>query len=346
LALSKDFYPPRHSLARLPTPLQFLERASSKWGCGKRLWLKRDDLTGTVLTGNKVRKLEFLVGHALLHGYDALITCGGVHSNHCRATAFVAAQMGWPCELVLRGAEPQPGGNHLLDQLAGAELTHIEPALYSRNLDSILEQRAERWRARGHKPLVIPTGGSDAIGLWGYIAACEEIKGDCEKLEIDSPVIVSATGSGGTQAGLTAGSIVHKFHAPVKGYAVCDNRDYFNNKVCADYASARSVYPQLPDINLSPDTCDDYIGSGYGLASDAVYQRIAELARLEGIVLDPVYTGKAFFGLCADLRAGVYADSSDIIFVHTGGIFGIFPHGDRLRGASQLREPSLVRGLS
>lgn len=301
------------------------------------MWIKRDDLTGTVLTGNKVRKLEFLVGHALDYEYDALITCGGVHSNHCRATAFVAAQMGWPCELVLRGDEPGPVGNHLLDQLAGAELTHIEAALYSQSLESILEQRAERWRARGHKPLVIPTGGSDAIGLWGYIAACEELTDDCASLGISSPVIVSATGSGGTQAGLTAGSIIHNLRAQVRAYAVCDDRHYFNHKVRTDYALARSLYPQLPDIALAPDTCDDYIGAGYGLANDAVYQGIAELARLEGILLDPVYTGKAFFGLTADLQAGVYSEASDIIFVHTGGIFGIFPHADGLRGASQLR---------
>lgn len=323
-------YPPRKSLAQTPTPFQFLARASDRWGHGKRIWIKRDDLTGATLSGNKVRKLEFIAGHALAEGIDTLITCGGLQSNHARATANVCAQMGWHCELVLRGHKPQQTGNTLLDHLFGAELTVVEPNRYSAGLEDVLEEAAARQRRRGRVPMIIPTGGSDALGIWGYIAGAEELSGDMATAGVERACIISATGSGGTQAGLTLGMSLLMPDSPVWGFAVCDDADWFATKVRADIIAAQKIWTGLNGPEPKINTQDGYIGPGYGRADSAVYERIAALAALEGIVLDPVYTGKAFHGLCQEISAGNFNDFSDIIFIHTGGVFGIFSHGEQL----------------
>ena len=319
-------YPPRISLARIPTPLQPLERASRRWGNGKRLWIKRDDLTGSTLTGNKVRKLEFLAAHARAAGLDTLITCGGVQSNHARATANVSAQLGFHCELVLRGSELDTTGNTLLDHLFGADITLINPREYSQSLPELLAAAAQRQRDQGRKPLVIPTGGSNGLGVWGYFAAAEELADDMATANIDRACVVTATGSGGTQAGLSLGMAHFRPESQVLGFAVCDSASWFADKVKADIDEARAEFPQLPRTDYRIHTNDLYIGAGYGKASPEVYQRIADLARLEGVVTDPVYTGKAFYGLTEELEKGGFSDVEDIIFVHTGGVFGIFPH--------------------
>ena len=323
-------YPPRVPLARTPTPLQLLERASDRWGCGKRIWIKRDDLTGSTLSGNKVRKLEFIAGHAREEGIDTLITCGGLQSNHARATANVCAQMGWHCELVLRGRAPEETGNTLMDRLFGAELTIVQPDRYSAGLDSLLQEAAERQRALGRKPLVIPTGGSDPLGIWGYVAGAQELASDLAQASVGNASIVTATGSGGTQAGLTLGMGLFLPQAPVWGFAVCDDAQWFQDKVSADIEGAQLQWGDLRGPKPEIRTHDGYIGPGYGRAADDVHQRIAALAALEGVILDPVYTGKAFHGLCQEIPLGTFDDVTDIVFVHTGGIFGIFPHGEQL----------------
>lgn len=303
-----------------------MQRASQKWGQGKRIWIKRDDLTGSTLTGNKVRKLEFLAAHARAEGLDTLITCGGIQSNHARATANVCAQLGWHCELVLRGSEVTPEGNTLLDALFGAELTVVPPREYGRSLPVLLESAAERQRARGRRPMIIPTGGSDGHGIWGYFAAAEELAGDMAEAGIERACVVAATGSGGTQAGLTLGMAHFQPQSTVVGFAVCDDAGWFAEKVRQDISHAQALYPQLPQPNYRVETNDQYIGEGYGKASANVYQRIVDLARVEGVVTDPVYTGKAFYGLTEELKNHRLTDIQDIIFVHTGGVFGIFPH--------------------
>jgi D-cysteine desulfhydrase len=319
-------YPRKVDLARTPTPLQYLERASDKWGCGHRLWVKRDDLTGCTLSGNKVRKLEFIAAHAIDNGYDTLITCGGLQSNHCRATAFAGAQLGLAVHLLLRGVQPDKSeGNLFLDQLAGATINCYPTRQYASEIDDLFRQWQSHYADQGHKALAIPTGGSDGIGVWGYIAACEELGADFASAGIEQAHIVTASGSGGTQAGLTLGTALHQLPATVWGVNVCDDEQYFLDKVGADTADWRRRYPQVPDVEVKPRVLDGYVGQGYGIADKEVFDLIAQLSRLEGLVLDPVYTGKAFAGMVSEIAAGRFEGCTDIVFIHTGGIFGVFP---------------------
>ena len=321
-------YPRKIDLACTPTPLQYLARASEKWGCGHRLWVKRDDLTGSTLSGNKVRKLEFIAAHAIDNDYDTLITCGGLQSNHCRATAFAGAQLGLHVHLLLRGEAPAvPDGNLLLDHLAGAAVSCYPPRQYFSELNELFAQWQAHYAGKGRKALAIPTGGSDGIGVWGYIAACEELAADLSSAEIPRAHIVTATGSGGTQAGLTLGAALHQLPVTVWGVNVCDDEQYFLDKVASDVADWHRRFPDVAPVNLEPRVLDGYVGEGYGIAGEEIFALIAELSRLEGLVLDPVYTGKAFAGMLAEIAGGRFKGCEDIVFVHTGGIFGLFPQG-------------------
>ncbi|MEM8561017.1 MAG: D-cysteine desulfhydrase family protein [Pseudomonadota bacterium] len=326
-------YPRRNALAQTPTPLQFLERATKKWGHGHRLWIKRDDLTGCLLSGNKVRKLEFITAHAQDQGYDTLITCGGVQSNHCRATAFAGAQLGLRVHLLLRGEEPGDyEGNLLLDRLAGAAISYYPKKQFFAELPALFDHWVEHYKSLGQSALMVPTGGSDGLGIWGYIAACEELKQDFHAHQIESGHLVIATGSGGTQAGLTLGAALHDLPADVWGINVCDDEQYFLDKVAADALDwqRRFQIDTLP--MMATRVIDGYVGRGYGIADQAVFDAISELAQLEGIVLDPVYTGKAFGGMLKEIAAGRFQGKRDIVFVHTGGIFGLFPQRTGFRG--------------
>lgn len=319
-------YPRKNDLARIPTPLQFLERASDRWGRGHRLWVKRDDLTGCTLSGNKVRKLEFITAYAEDHGYDTLITCGGIQSNHARATAFAGARLGMPVHLLLRGeASGTPEGNLLLDHLAGAQVNCYPARRYVEEIDELFAYWQAHYDGLGRKALAIPTGGSDGIGVWGYVAACAELAGDFETHAIEEAHIVCATGSGGTQAGLTLGVALHALPATVWGVNVCDDEAYFLAKVAADVADWRLRFPGAGEAPLDIRVLDGYVGEGYARAGPEIFQLIAELGRLEGLLLDPVYTGKAFAGMLAEIEAGRFEGCRDIVFLHTGGIFGVFP---------------------
>lgn len=335
-----DSLMPRLALASLPTPMHPLTRFSKKLG-GPTIWVKRDDLSGSLLSGNKVRKLEFTFAYAMAQGHDAFITCGGLQSNHCRATAFIGAQLGVPVHLVLRGKESDfPDGNLLLDYLAGAKVHCHRPSDYHQRLDLLLAELSEELRQQGYNPHIIPTGASDGLGVWGYFTACAELAADFERHSIQPELVVTATGSGGTQAGLTLGKHYFKLGASVLGMAVCDSEAYFAGKVKADIDEFQLQFghlftPSLPPVSsLSINTNDRYIGEGYGFASEAVLDMIVELSREEGILLDPVYTGKAFYGLVSEIRAGNFADINNIIFIHTGGHYGLFPYKEQL--ASQL----------
>jgi len=319
-------YPERLNLAQTPTPFYPLERLSEQLG-GPRIWIKRDDLTGAATSGNKIRKLEFLLAEALANGCDTLITSGGVQSNHCRSVALLGAQLGLKVHLLLRSdIEPIPVGNLLLDQLAGATISHYSLDEY-RGLNKLFAQWQDHYAKRGSKAYAIPTGGSNGTGMWGYIAAAEELSQDFQRNAMMPQAIVQATGSGGTQAGLMMGCQLHGIDTRVKAYAVCDNSDYFTRKVLRDLQQWQSQYSPETDISgLVADTCDDYVGPAYGIAGEEVFETIKQVAALEGILLDPVYTGKAFFGMMEDIKKGKFSgqQSNDIVFVHTGGLFGLF----------------------
>jgi D-cysteine desulfhydrase len=325
-------YPHKLDLAQTPTPFYLLERLSAELG-GPRIWIKRDDLTGAATSGNKIRKLEFLLAEAVANGCDTVITSGGVQSNHCRAVALLGAQLGLKVHLLLRSdSEPAAVGNLLLDHLAGATISHYSIREFKR-LDSLFEHWTEHYQQVGSKAYSIPTGGSNGTGIWGYINAAEELAADFKRHNIKPQAIVHATGSGGTQAGLMLGCHLHGIDSPVKAYAVCDSRAYFARKVATDLQDWKERYPSDIDISeLVADTCDSYKGPGYGQADDEVFEFIKQLAAMEGILLDPVYTGKAFFGLTEDIVKGKYAkaENSDIVFVHTGGLFGLFAQQENL----------------
>lgn len=325
-------YPHKLDLAQTPTPFYLLERLSAELG-GSPVWIKRDDLTGAATSGNKIRKLEFLLADAQAQGCDTVITSGGVQSNHCRAVALLGAQLGLKVHLLLRAdSEPRAVGNLLLDHLAGATISHYSVREFKR-LDSLFDQWRDYYSQQGAKAYTIPTGGSNGTGLWGYISAAAELADDFARNNLRPQAIVHATGSGGTQAGLMLGCHLHGIETPVKAYAVCDSSGYFERKVGADLREWQEKYSPGTDIGaLKADTCDSYIGPGYGQAGPEVFEFIKQLAAMEGILLDPVYTGKAFYGLVEDIKQGKYAsgENSDIVFVHTGGLFGLFAQQQNL----------------
>lgn len=313
----------RYPLAFLPTPVHPLPRVSAALG-GPQLWIKRDDQTGLSGGGNKTRKLEFLVGDALARGCDTLLTTGAVQSNHCRQTAAAAAKAGLACHLVLGGEPPaQINGNLLLDRLFGAEL-HWTPR--ANRLNRLRELEAEL-SATGHKPYFITYGGSDPVGAAGYVLALEELRDQCRAFDLAPDVISVASSSGGTQAGLVAGAWALGWDVPILGISIDEPRAALQTHV-ADLASRTAAHLGRPHT-FAPDAIlvnADYLGGGYGVLGDLERQAITEMARTEGILLDPVYTGRAFGGLLDLLRArpDQFAEAGGagpmrILFWHTGG---------------------------
>ncbi len=325
-----DLEPPRVPLAVTPTRGHWLRYGRD---LGTKIWLKRDDQTGSELMGNKVRKLEYLLAEALAEHATHVITCGGEQSNHARATALAAAQLGMKSVLILRTESPDrppaPTGNILLDRLVGAELRWISrPAWRERN--RLLAEEAERVRAAGGRPYIVPEGGSNALGSWGYIRAMHELAEDLEGIAApDHPVtVVYACGSGGTGAGMILGAKLLGLHARgirVAGVNVCDDRAYFVDvigKICAD-AEERW---QLP-VHVGPediDLVDGHVGLGYAKSRPEELATIRDVCRSDGVVLDPVYTGKAFHGVVTELRKDPKRFGSAVVFVHTGGLYGLF----------------------
>lgn len=282
------------------------------------------------MSGNKLRKLEFIIAEARAQGCNTLITCGGEQSNHCRATALAAAKAGLKSHLILRqgrgGRGDVPDGNLLVDYLAGAQVSLYPLREYLESLPQLFEHWSSIYQQQGDRALCIPTGGSDGLGIWGYILGTEELLDDCARAGFEPDSLVCASGSGGTQAGLTLGCQLFDSDAEVTGYAVCDSADYFVNKVGADVKDWASRYGQSFVFDESRiHVIDDYIGPGYGVATEEIYETIALAAQLEGILLDPVYTGKAFHGMLQDIQLGRYQHCENLIFIHTGGQFGIFP---------------------
>jgi D-cysteine desulfhydrase len=325
-------YPKRIPLGNIPTPIQKLERLSKELGV--ELYVKRDDMTGIELSGNKVRKLEFLMAEALEKGADTVVTCGGIQSNHCRATAAACVKLGLNCHLILRGKTPSPpyDGNLLLDHLFGAEYTFMERPEYTKNEEVDFMDVMETLRAKGGKPFYIPVGGSIAMGSWGYVRAFEEIIEQLETLGIKKAHLVVATGSGGTQTGLVLGrALTKRPEFKITGIIVCDTIEYFkeqNRKILRDAVDIFNLTIEIEHEEI--DLIDGYIGPGYALPYPELMETIKMAARKEAIILDPVYTGKAFHGLISEIQKGGFPMDDPIVFIHTGGAFGLFPQKDVL----------------
>ncbi len=318
-------YPPSVPLARTPTPIERLERVSVEEGI--ELHVKRDDLTGVALSGNKVRKLEFLLAAAHDARCDTVITCGGAQSNHARATAVAAVKLGLAPHLVLRGPRPEAvDGNLFLERLLGATVRWIAREEWARRDEIMREEAAKLLAAEGRRSYVVPEGGSNALGAFGYIRCVEEIAAHERATGKDYDLVVCATGSSGTQAGLIAGKILFQRPWKVLGFAVCDSRDTFAGRVEQILLDLTTHYAlRLPDAEDAFHCEDAYVGAGYSISRPEELQTIKEVAEAEALFLDPTYTGKAFHGLLREARAGRIARGSRVLFVHTGGIFGLFP---------------------
>jgi len=318
---------PRVQLGHLPTPLEALDRLSESLG-GPRIWIKRDDATGLAAGGNKTRKLEFLLGQALNEGADTIISFGAIQSNHARQTAAACAKAGLECHLILGRSvgwdnpHYETSGNILLDKLLGATIHYIEPENRSSKHTWLLEELS----SKGKCVYTIPTGGSNEIGALGYVQCIEELVVDCASHQIQPDKIFFASASGGTQAGLIAGSVAHGLPWDVVGINVYEkNASRFNDRILKLASEAAAGKPLSVSISTSNIFVDHrHLGDGYGIPTSATIDTINLLAQTEAIILDPVYSGKGMAGLIHQIRNSELSGSDDVIFVHTGGIPSLF----------------------
>ena len=325
----------RVALCHQPTPIEPMTRMSALLG-GPSLYIKRDDCTGLAGGGNKTRKLEFLVGEALKAKADMLVTQGAVQSNHVRQTAAAACRVGLKCHVLLerrvpdRAASYEKTGNVLLDLLFGAT-SEFRPAGLDMNAEA--EAVTASLRAEGHNPYFIPGGGSNDIGAMGYAACAEEIARQSEALGLRFQWIVMGTGSTGTQAGLVAGLHALGVDLPVMGISVRQPRDKQIAAVhkLAVRAAERLDAPTLPVSKILVD--DGYVGEGYGIPADSTLEAITLTARQEGVLLDPVYSGKGMAGLIGLCRQGMFKPTDNVLFLHTGGAQALFAYENELLNA-------------
>lgn len=324
---------PRVRLAHLPTPLEFLPRLTEHLG-GPQIYVKRDDCTGLGTGGNKTRKLEFLMAEALERDATVVVTQGAVQSNHARQTAAAASKLGLKCELVFEkrvadASEPYlKSGNVFLDQLFGAGIREVEKGS---DMTAALEDVADELRADGETPYVIPGGGSNPVGALGYVGCALELLAQCAEQDLVPDRIVSATGSAGTQAGLLVGVEASSAGVPVLGIGVNAPRDVQEQKVY-DLAVETAEFVGASGCVAREDVVANcnYVGDGYGLPTRAMNDAVLLLARLEGLLFDPVYSGKALAGLLDLIGSGEIGSSEKVVFVHTGGQAALFAYHDRL----------------
>jgi len=311
-------------IANLPTPLYKLERLSELWDTD--LYVKRDDLTESAITGNKCRKLEYLIGHAMSKKADTIITCGGRQSNHCRATALAAGRFGLDCHLLLRGDPPSASldGNLLLDRIAGAECHFIPAQDYYDDLAGHLSSIATAVTQNGGSPYIVTEGGSDEVGSLGYVDVIPELMEQCRHQGVRPRRLVCATGSGGTHAGLFIGTKLYGWDVEVVSMGVCYNPQETVHRISAIVNRMIDLYKLPIQFRNSEIRVIDRVGDGYAQAGNQEFETITTVARNEGLLLDPVYTGKAMGGLLANPVDGA------TIFIHTGGVFGLFPFRDQI----------------
>jgi L-cysteate sulfo-lyase len=323
---------PRVRLAHLPTPLEEMPRLTRALG-GPRLFIKRDDQTGLATGGNKARKLEFSLGEALRTGADTVVTLGAVQSNHARQTAAAAARCGLRCILVLRGEPPSTAtGNLLLDHILGAQVVFSG----TRTREEVAERILAEERAAGHRPYLIPVGASDEFGAPGFVAAMEELRGQLEAQGLRPDRIVVATSSFGTQAGMCAAAKALRMEAQIAGIAIDSRRAEVQSGV-ADIADRTSRRLGL-ECSLSPEEVvayDGYLGAGYAVLGEPEEEAILLAARYEGILLDPVYTGRAMAGLVDLVRRREFGKGETIVFWHTGGSAALYAYSAELLARSR-----------
>ena len=324
------------SMANLPTKIVKLERLSSELGA--EIYMKRDDQTGSELSGNKVRKLEYSINEAIENGCNLLITCGGIQSNHCRATVSAAALLGLKSVVLLRiSKEPEVEGNYFLDKLMGAEVRFCNREEYSSSRDEIMQKIADEYSAKGYKPYIIPEGASNGIGSLGYYNAMKEIVLQEEQMDVKFDTIIVATGSGGTCSGLNIANKIFGLGKRIIGMCVCDDNLYFQKRIASMSNDALDILAKNGEIELGRldslyfkhdeiEMIDRYVGLGYAISRKEELDFITYIARLEGVVFDPVYTGKAMYGLYNEIKNnGLISNKERVLFIHTGGLFGLFP---------------------
>jgi len=324
---------PRVRLAHLPTPLEHLPRLSDYLG-GPQIWIKRDDCTGLATGGNKTRKLEFSMGDAVARGADTIVTVGAVQSNHVRQTAAAASRLGMRCEILLEHRVTDASdaylnsGNVLLDRMFGATL-HEFPA--GADFDAEMQTIADRVTADGNRPYIVPGGASNEVGALGYANCALELVQQANERQLAIGHVITATGSAGTQAGMIVGLKALNSGIPLLGINVSIGKDAQEQKVF-DLACETAVHLGAPGIVAREDVVanGDYVGPGYGQRTDEMNEALMLFARLEGLLLDPVYSGKAAAGLIDLVRGGRFETAGDIVFLHTGGAVALFAYADQL----------------
>jgi D-cysteine desulfhydrase len=313
---------PRLRFAHLPTPVEPMPRLSAALG-GPSLWIKRDDQTGLAFGGNKTRKLEFLLAEAQARGARTLVTAGAMQSNHCRQTAAAAAHFGFQCILVLIGGPPPAvTGNLLLDQLFGADIVWT----MGNDRDALLRATVDRVEEQGRRPYLIPYGGSNAVGAAAYAEAIGELL--AQKVAVDR--IVFATSSGGTQAGMVAGAKLHGYSGRLTGISVDEKAQPLQDRVAALAGQVSEALGRRDTFKPAEIEVDDrFLGGGYGVMGEREEEAIRLFAQNEGILLDPVYTGRAAGGMIQLIRSGEIGRDERVLFWHTGGSPALFAYADR-----------------
>ncbi len=313
---------PRRRYTEGQTPIEKLENFSKALG-GPTIYIKRDDLLGLTSGGNKTRKLEFLMADAIAKGADTILTCGAVQSNHCRLTLAAAVKEGLKCQLILeervKGSyKPEGSGNNFLFNLLGVEDTFVVPG--GTDMMGELEKLAAKLNAEGRKTYIVPGGGSNPIGSTGYVACAEEIMAQLFDKGINIDHMVIPSGSAGTHAGIITGLVGVNANIPVTGVSVNRNKELQTNAVwnlAKGTAERVGVAAEITKDMIQ--VTDEYVGPGYSVPSDEMVEAVQLLARTEGILLDPVYTGKVMAGLIGMVRKGKFKKEDNILFLHTGG---------------------------
>ncbi len=324
---------PRVSLAHLPTPLEFLPNLSADLG-GPRIWVKRDDCTGLATGGNKTRKLEFVMAEALKQGADTIVTVGAVQSNHVRQTAAAACKLGLSCEVLLEHRISDPtenyanSGNVFLDRVFGANLREYPGGT---DFDKALQEVANEVESNGGKPYIVPGGASDKIGALGYVNCAIELLTQANDMGLVIDHLVTATGSAGTQSGLIVGLKATSSNIPLLGIGVNAPRKKQEEKVY-ELAKETAEHVGAPGVVKREDVVAncDYVGEGYGIPTESMNEAVMLLARTEGLLFDPVYSGKALAGMIDLVRRGEFSDAENIVFLHTGGSAALFAYADQL----------------